>query len=447
MSSQQPNARLAQLLEEAGWNATQLAHAISSVASEHGHDLTVHRSTVTRWLAGTRPRPPAPAYLLEALARRLGRPLPPAAAGLTRAPTRIPDWSWEEHPVRHLAKLTNSQLDPGRGKILGADVYSLAALAVPDWEELLSRTRSRRAGVIAGRRVGQAEVEALKSMTVFFASSTGTFGGGHARTALTTYLADDVTPWLLASAGDHVHRQLLTQAAQLTILLGNMCADDDADALAQHYHRTAAHLAAEAEDPHTYTVALRALASHALELGHPQPSLTLTEQAAATAARHSSPLTQSFTQSQLALAHARVHDRPRALLALHNAEVLHGRADQNVSDPFGSYPTAALYYQRARTLTALRDHQAAGRAFHASLRTRAPQARRARALTTALLAESQLLQGNLEESLTTWKRFLGDYPGLRSARATASLTTMRQVLRPHSTHPDVVLLTEEAASL
>ncbi|MET9554403.1 helix-turn-helix transcriptional regulator [Streptomyces sp. NPDC006645] len=447
MSSRQPNTRLARLLEEAGWSAAGLAYAVSSVAAEHGHDLTVSRSTVTRWLAGTHPRPPAPAYLLEALARRVGRPLAAVDAGLTQAPARIPDWTWEAHPVRRLAKLTNSQLDPNRGKLLGVDVYSLAALTVPSWEDLLARATARRAGAVVGRRVGRAEVEALQGMTVFFASLTGAFGGGHARTALTTYLADDVTPWLLADASEEVHRQLLTQAAQLTVLLGNMCADDGADALAQHYHRTAAHLAAEADDPHTYTIALRALASHALELGHGQPALTLTEQAATTATRHSSPLTQSFTQSHLALAHARAHDRPRALLALHTAEVLHDRADQDPSDPFGSYPAAALYYQRARTLTALRDHQAADRAFNASLRARAPQARRARALTTALLAESQLLQGNLEQSVTTWKRFLVDYPGLRSARATASLTTMRQSLRPYSAHPDVALLAEEAASL
>ncbi|MGW6740659.1 hypothetical protein ACWGDX_07905 [Streptomyces sp. NPDC055025] len=447
MFSQQSNARLARLLREAGWNATQLAHAVSSVASEHGHDLSVNRTTATRWLTGAHPRPPAPAYILEALSRRLGRPLTAADAGLTRAPARIPDWSWEANPVHHLAKLTKSQLDPSRGKPLGADVYSLAMLGIPDWEDLRSRTTARRAGVMAGRRVGRAEVEALQSMTAFFATSTGAFGGGHARTALTAYLADDVTPWLLAPAGEHVHAQLLTHTAQLTILLGNMCADDGNNALGQHYHRTAAHLAAEAEDPHTYTIAIRALASHALELGHQQPSLALTEQAAATATRHSSPLTQSFTQSQLALAHARAQDRPRALRALHNAEVLHSHAEQSLSDPFDSYPIAALHYQRARTLTALGEHQAADRAFHVSLRARAPQARRARALTTALLAESQLLQGNLEESLTTWKRFLIDYPGLRSTRASASLTTMRQALRPYSTHPDVALLTEEAAAL
>ncbi|QDY79496.1 hypothetical protein FQU76_26525 [Streptomyces qinzhouensis] len=290
-------------------------------------------------------------------------------------------------------------------------------------------------------------MEVLKSTTAFFAASTAAFGGGHARTALTAYLTEGVTPWLLAGAGEQVHKQLLTHTAQLTILLGNMCADDDNNALAQHYHRTAAHLAAEAEDPHTYTIALRSLAAHALDLGHRQPALALTEQAAATATRHASPLTQAFTQSQLALAHARVQDRPRALLALREAEDLHSHADQDPTNPFDSYPIAALHYQRARTLTALRDHQAADRAFHASLRARAPQARRARALTTALLAESQLLQGNLEESISMWRRFLTDYPGLHSARATASLTTMRRALRPYRTDPEVALLEEEAASL
>ncbi|MEV6426069.1 hypothetical protein [Streptomyces sp. NPDC051662] len=189
------------------------------------------------------------------------------------------------------------------------------------------------------------------------------------------------------------------------------------------------------------------LLKHALELGHRQPALNLTQQAARTASHHSSQLIQSFTQSQLAVAHAQAQDRPRALLALNSAELLHSRADQDPSDHFDSYPIAALHYQRARTLTTLGDHQAADRAFHASLRTRAPEARRARALTTALLAESQLRQGNLEESLTTWKRFLGDYPGLRSARATTSLTTMRQVLRPYTTHRGVALLIEEATSL
>ncbi|MCL7379769.1 hypothetical protein [Streptomyces sp. 35G-GA-8] len=98
----------------------------------------MNRSTATRWLTGAHPRPPASAYIVEALSRRLGRPLAAADAGLTRTPARIPDWSGEAPPVHHLAKLTHSQLDPSRGRFLGADVYSLTALRVPGWEDLLA---------------------------------------------------------------------------------------------------------------------------------------------------------------------------------------------------------------------------------------------------------------------------------------------------------------------
>ncbi|MET8825081.1 hypothetical protein ABZX40_12495 [Streptomyces sp. NPDC004610] len=67
-------------------------------------------------------------------------------------------------------------------------------MAVPEWEDLLSRTTARRAGAMTGRRVGRAEVETLRSTTAFFATSLAAFGGGRARTALTAHLADDVTP-------------------------------------------------------------------------------------------------------------------------------------------------------------------------------------------------------------------------------------------------------------
>lgn len=90
--------------------------------------------------------------------------------------------------------------------------------------------------------------------------------------------------------------------------------------------------------------------------------------------------------------------------ALHAAERLHAQTAQEPPGPFTSYPSAALYYQRARTLTALGDHSAAAFALTTSLRTRNPQARRARALTTARLAETQLHLGHLEQATTTWTR-------------------------------------------
>ncbi|WP_424639439.1 tetratricopeptide repeat protein [Embleya sp. AB8] len=441
-----PNTRLAALLAQAGWNTSQLAAAVRVVAAEHGHTLPVDRSMVTRWLAGGRPRAPAPTYVLEALTRRLGRLVTAEEAGLTRTPTLVANWSWEVDPVQHLARLTGSQLDDDRGRVLGVSIYSLAALTIPPWEELTTPRTTARRSTTRGHRVGRAEVEATRDMTLFFARTSGQYGGGHARTTLTTYLADDVSTWLHRASGDAIRRQLLSSAAQLTIILGQMCADDGADALAQHYHRTAAHLAAEARDPHTHTVALRALATQAQELGHHRPALALALQAADIAARHTPPITQAYVRAQLAVAHAHTGDTRQALDALHAAERLHAHADQTPG-PFTGYPTAALHYQRARVLAALGDHPAAETALTTSLSARASDSRRARALTTARLAETQLHRGHLEQALTTWQRFLQDHPDLRSTRSTRRLTTMRRLLRPYAGRPDAAHVLEQAADL
>lgn len=164
------------------------------------------------------------------------------------------------------------------------------------------------------------------------------------------------------------------------------------------------------------------------------------------AARHTPPATQAYTQAQPAVAQAGTRERHRAMAALHTAERLNEHTGQEPPGPFTSYPMAALHYQRARTLAVLGDHTAAG-APTTSLRTRAPEARRARALTTARLAEAQLRQGHLEQTIATWSQFLTDCPGLRSVRATSRPAAMRQAPRPHLTHPGAAELPQRAAAL
>ncbi|NGO74062.1 hypothetical protein G5C65_38250, partial [Streptomyces sp. SB3404] len=141
----------------------------------------------------------------------------------------------------------------------------------------------------------------MQTVTAFFAHTTTRYGGGHARTALVCYLAHDVIPWLHAPATDTTHRQLLTAGAQLSILLGDMCADDTRDALAQHYHRTAAHDAA------TYAIALHAMSTHAHELDHHPAARALAQQAADAARHHAHPAIQTYTHAQLAVTEARTH--------------------------------------------------------------------------------------------------------------------------------------------
>ncbi|MFF4097812.1 hypothetical protein ACFYYY_29455, partial [Streptomyces sp. NPDC001834] len=97
-----PNTRLRTLLAEADWSGAQLAAALRQVAAEHGRQLACDRSMVSRWLSGTTPRPPVPQLLLEALSRRLGRPVDAVEAGLSRPPCTVLDLSWEADPLRRL---------------------------------------------------------------------------------------------------------------------------------------------------------------------------------------------------------------------------------------------------------------------------------------------------------------------------------------------------------
>ncbi|MGA5275455.1 hypothetical protein ACPCKL_16960 [Streptomyces cellulosae] len=441
-----PNTRLRLLLEAADLTQSQLAHAVRTVAAETGRPVTCGQTVVSRWLNGTQPRPPAGTYLLEALSRRLGRCVTAHEAGLTQAPAKaggLPALSWEAHPVQILAKLAGSESDPARRRLFGASVFSLAHLALPDVPS--TPAAGRRPSLGGGQRATMAHAAQMQAMATAFASAAGAGGGGSIRASLAAYLTHDLPRLLHAPATESIHRHLLVAAGQLTLLLGNVCADCGDDGLAQRYHHTAARLAREAQDHSALAIALRTMAAHAYNLGHHGPAVVNLAQRAAETARSAPPAVQSYAQAHLAvlLAH---HDRHAALAALARAEHHHQRAD-DTPGPFTAYPAGGLYYQRAQVLAALGDRAGAGEALTASLRIRGPGEHRAATLTRARLAETRLRMGHLEAACTHWQYFLDAYPDLHSTAARRHLTSLRQLLTPHQRHPDAAALLRQAATL
>ncbi|MFB7919167.1 hypothetical protein [Streptomyces sp. NPDC056061] len=442
-----PNTRLRTLLAETGWSGAQLAAALRQVAAEHGRQLACDRSMVSRWLSGTTPRPPIPQLLLEVLSRRLGRPVGAAEAGLSRPPCTVLDLSWEADPLRRLTALTRADLDPERRRLLHAGVYSLAMLAVP---VVRPPDAKPPAGSPPGPdgargRAGRGEVEQMQTMTRVFAEAAQLHGSGHVRTALAAYLGHDVAGYLQAPATEHTHRQLLTGAAQLVVLLGTMSADSGADALAQRYHHTAASMAAEADDPSTLAIVLRTMSAHAHDLGHHTAAVRTLAERAADATLTAPLVIRAYAQAHLAVIQAR-HDKHAALTALTTSERLYERAS-TTPGPFTHYPAGALHYQRAQTLAALGDRTGAAEALTASLRLRAPAERQASILTRARLAETLLAQGHLDAALVHWHKFLDDYPALHSHRVTRRLYTMRHLLNPHRRHASTARLLARASPL
>ncbi|MFB7637070.1 hypothetical protein ACFC0M_39835, partial [Streptomyces sp. NPDC056149] len=85
--SRRPNKNLRALLAEARWTQAAMARTVNALAAEIDLDLNYDRTAVAHWLSGTRPAPPVPELIAEALARRLGRAVSPAAAGLSGEPS------------------------------------------------------------------------------------------------------------------------------------------------------------------------------------------------------------------------------------------------------------------------------------------------------------------------------------------------------------------------
>ena len=436
VSRREPNARLRELLAEAGWTGQDLARAVNAAGAESGLVLGYDRTSVAHWLAGSRPPEPVAHLVAESLARRLGRGVDPGETALTRpwcdVPTRaVPE---REDIVARLVELAGS--GQGRRTVLSSLVYSISASALPEFTGAAPpRAATERQ---SDARDVLARAQSAELMLDLFAASDAESGGGRARPALSAYLAADIAPALRRSVRTAADRRLMRVSARLTYLAGYMCFDENLGGAAQAYYRTSARLFARTGDLSGYTTTLRALSIQAHHLGHHAHARDLAEAAAAHLA--ALPTGQgALLSGQLAVTSAATGDRRAALSHLTRAHRLldHG---QDTHGTIGAFHPAALAHQEAEVLAAGADRAGAVAALTASLRHRPSAERRARALTTAQLAELHLDLGRLEQACATWYGFLDDRPHLHSARVEDALARLRARLRPHRHQPAVRIL-------
>jgi hypothetical protein len=150
----------------------------------------------------------------------------------------------------------------------------------------------------------------------------------------------------------------------------------------------------------------------------------------------------------LAVAAAALGDREAALDALTRAERLVVAAGP-VHGPhvLGRYHAASHAYQEAAVRALLGDRSGAIRILSESVRRRAADERRSRAITLASLAELHLDQGHLDESIAACHAFIDDYAPISSNRAQSALNRLTARLRPHSASPSARQLLVRAAAL
>jgi hypothetical protein len=440
-----PNETLRGLLTEAGWTGDTLARAVNAVGAETGLTLRYRRASVAHWLSGMRPRPPVPELVAEAFSRELGRRVTvgETALGQSAGPLEVSgdqQW-WQADIVARLTELARS--GSTRRDFLSGCVYSLAALSVPGWGELPAAYRT--SGSTTGGKVDRAEVASAALMFRLFSDADVTFGGGHARPALSAYLGTTVAPWLRTDATPAVRRELFSVAARLTYLFGFMCFDDELHGAAERYYLTSLQLAAEAGDPVCYAAGLRQLSVQAQSLGHVRLTVQLAEAAVRTATPTAAPAARAFLVGQLAVANAASGDRHSALTHLAKAEQELQRSTSSET-PVASYHPASLAHQHAAAAACLGDRREAVAALTRSVRHRPAVERRSRAITLTELAELHWADGHLDQACHAWHRFLDIYPSLRCQRAVTALGTLRAATRPHQHMPAVRALRQRAAA-
>ncbi|MFI1523639.1 hypothetical protein [Kitasatospora cineracea] len=416
------NPRLRRLIGRTGLSGGQFAEEVNAVAAENGVRLHYQRASVSQWLHGTRPRPPAPAFIAEALSRRLGGPVTLHEAGLA-------DEGGEPVTVHG----AGSGADPS--VLLQQDaVYVLTddsdTAAGPSYAATLPRPRDG-----AAPRVSRAEVGCVRELTAHLSRSDHLSGSASALPSLRSFTTAVALPMLRRASAPAVHRSLMSACSHLVGLGGFLHMDQGHHGQAQRWYRLAAGLARESGDLAAAAVFTRSLSVQAHALGHHPRALALAR-AAADLCDHGEARLRAHVEGQLAVTLAANGEGPAALRAIHGAE----RALARCAGPLpvlGAYNQAALAYQRAEVRHCLGDVRGALEDLRLAARLRPESERRSQALVLARTGELNLAAGRLDEACVAWERFLELRRGLGSRRVDEAHRAMRAGLSPHRRDPFV----------
>ena len=431
----QPNEGLRRLHAATGWTLRQFAQEVNKIATERGKPTRYQNPSVHQWLDGHMPKEEVRPLILEALARRLKRPV-------THAEVGFPAPVYDKHDistVEELLDLGEQDMSPTRRSVVGASLFSVA-LTIPGWQDVVGRMEAIQTGQV--KRIGMPEVDMVIAMTEQVSNLDDQFGGRHARPMAAAFLVNTVAPYLKADATEEVRKAMMSAASDLCYLTGYMAVDEGVHGIAQQYYLKALELAGAADDHLTFCTTLRGMSVQAVDLRHGPEALRLAD-AAASASPQAGPRMRAFLAGQQAHASAQIGDRNNALMYLREADAAMDKAESR-EKAFGSYDPAALNYHTSQVRFELGDVHGAVEAMQQSDRLRYSIYRRTRVKERGLLAERQFAIGHLEAACATWHTALDDFPLVQSGRADQRITEMFRLIRPHLKNPTARSLYERA---
>ncbi|WP_212761997.1 hypothetical protein [Nocardia uniformis] len=216
--------------------------------------------------------------IAEVLTELLGRKVTPAMAGMTAGADAAADIGLEfslslSEAVAAATTLWRSDVEQRR--FLLDTSYAVAVYPAASMRWLTLPGPEHPASIGSSRRIGQTDVDAVRTMATAFRDLDNKVGGGKVRSTIVQYLHSSVAPLLRGSYPEHIGRQLFGSTAELVRLAGWAAYDQEDHGLAQRYLIQALRLARAACDAGLSAEILAAMSHQATYVGRPGDAIDL----------------------------------------------------------------------------------------------------------------------------------------------------------------------------
>ncbi|MGP9019241.1 sporulation protein [Streptomyces sp. BR1] len=444
--SREPNAQLISLMAEAGVSNKGLAKRMRDRAQQRGMSLGTTHVAVQRWRDGVGAQPQTAAIMAEVIGAKLSRRITPTDLGFVgpleqAAPQPVAYPSTVPDVLTTLDGLAEERAEaPADGGLIIADAD--LSSAVLSW--MVARPDGVSVDRPASQRVGMRDVLAIRTAADMFMQLDFKFGGGHGHKALRHYFRHEVLPLLSASYSERVGTSLFGAAAEISQLLAWTAYDSGNHRLAHRYLTSTLRLSQVIDDRMFGARILSNLSHQANYLGNHAQAIQMARAAIEGAKGKATPRAMSLFSAMEARACSNANDPIGAGRAMNEAERYFERVDSAV-DPewLGYFDSAELMGEFCHCFRDLKMRRESVVHAQRAVDDTDPKYARTLGFCRMVLAQSQLLNGELEAAVTTASLAVDAGDSLQSARFQRYVTDFQAEVSTHATNPVVAAFDEK----
>ncbi|GGR52584.1 sporulation protein [Streptomyces netropsis] len=444
--SREPNEQLISLMAEAKVSNKGLAKRMRDLAAQRGDHLGTTHVSVQRWRDGAGIQPKTAAIAAAALSAKLQRTVAPIDLGFfgksePAAPLAV---GYPASSADALAMLDG--LSEKSAEVSGSGSFVIAegdlSSAVLSW--MVARPDGIPVERAGGQRVGMRDVRAIRTAGKMFMELDFQFGGGHGHKALRHYFRHEVLPLLDASYSEKVGSALFGAAAEIAQLLAWTAYDSGNHRLAHQYLTSTLRLSQVTGDRMFGGRILANLSHQANYLGNHTQSVQLARAALEGAQGRATPRAMSMFAAMEARALANLGDPRGAGRAMNEAERYFERAGTAEDPEWLSYfDSAELMGEFCHCFRDLRQRAEALLHAERAVNETDPKYARTLGFCRMVLAQSQLLNGELETAVATASLAVEAGDSLQSARFQRYVSDFQTEISTQSAHPTVTAFSEQ----